>query len=116
MPVPPPMPAVTKTRSAPLMRLGDLLAAFLRRTAAHIGNRARAKTLGQLFADLNGGAGLAHGQRLTIGIDGDKFHALQARVHHAVDRVIACAAAADYLDRSKALLILDLKFKHSASP
>ena len=85
-------------------------------TAAHIRNRARAKTLSQFFTDLNGGAGLAHGQRLTIGVDGDKFHALQARVHHAVDRVIACTAAADYLDRSKALLILDLKFKHSASP
>ena len=99
-----------------LDRLSDLLTAFLRGTAAHIRNRARAKTLSQFFTDLNGGAGLAHGQRLTIGIDGDKFHTLQARVHHAVDCVIACAAAADYLDRSKALLILDLKFKHSASP
>ena len=99
-----------------LERLGDFLAALFRRAAAHVGHRARAQALGQLLADLDGRAGLAHGKGLPVCIDSDEFHALEARVHHAVDGVVAGAAAADHLDARKALLILDLKLKHSASP
>ena len=99
-----------------LERLGDLLSALLRGAAAHVGHGARAKALGQLFADLDGRAGLAHGKRLPVRIDGDELHALETCIHHAVDGVVAGPAAADYLDARKALLILDLKLKHSASP
>ena len=53
--------------------------------------------LGQLFADLDGRAGFAHGKGLTVCIDGDEFHALEACVHHTIDGIVAGAAAADYL-------------------
>ena len=105
-----------KNQIRALERLRNFLAAFFRRAAAHIRHCACAQALGQLFANLDGRAGLAHGKGLTVCIDGDEFHALEACVHHTVDGIVAGAAAADYLDARKALLILDLKLKHSASP
>ena len=97
-----------------LERAGDFLAAFLSGTAADIGHSARTQTLGQLLADLNLGTGLAQTQRLTIGINGDEIHAAQPGVHHAVDSIVAAAAAADYFNRSKALILLiHLEFQHN---
>ena len=53
-------------------------------------------------------------QRLTIGINGDEIHAAQPGVHHAVDSIVAAAAAADYFNRSKALILLiHLEFQHN---
>ncbi|CAN4034292.1 DUF2262 domain-containing protein, partial [Dysosmobacter welbionis] len=81
-----------------LQCLGDLAAALLRALAAHLGVGSGALTVGQLFADLDliGGAGYV--QRLLVGIDRHKVHALGAAADHAVDHIVAAAAHADDLD------------------
>ena len=81
-----------------LQSLRDLGAVLLGRLAAHLGVRARALSVGQLFADLDlkGGAGRAQG--LFIRVHGNKIHALGAGFHHAVDHVVAAAAYTDHLD------------------
>ena len=93
-------------------RRGNLFPALFRGTAAHLRNRAGAKALGQLFADLdlNLRSGLV--QCLLVGVDGDEFDAAKACVHHPVDRVVSAAAASDDLDGSKGVLFFVLEFDH----
>src|SRR4030095_371829 len=68
VPVPPPLPAVMKTMSAPLSvssdRLLDLLALRLGGLPAHLGVAAGAQTPGEVAADVELGVGVAHQQRL----------------------------------------------------
>ena len=80
-------------------------------SSADLGLCARAQALGQLFADLDLVFRLGLRERLAVGVDGDKFHAAQAVLHHAVDGVIACAAAADDLDARAGHNFL-FKFQH----
>ena len=98
VPVPPPSPAVTNTMSAPfsasLMSSRDSDAAS--RPTSGFG--ARAETLGRLVADVQLDVGVAHRERLRVGVGGDELHAAQARVDHAADRVGAAAADAHDLD------------------
>ena len=103
---------------AALDGVGDVLAILLSSLLAHVRVRARAQTLGQLFADLDLVGRLAERQRLAVGIDGNEFHALQAGIHHAVDRIGARAAHADDLDCCKVVVLIGVhfKFNHKASP
>ncbi len=45
--------------------------------------------------------GFGEHQRLSIGVDGDEFHALQAFVDHPVDGIAAAAAHAHDFDAGK---------------
>ncbi len=98
VPVPPPMPAVMKTMSAPssdfLMSLLDSSAA----DAAHFGVAARAQAARQVLAELQLIVGGGDVQHLDIGVHRDELDPGQAGVNHAVDGVGAAAAAADHFD------------------
>src|ERR1700722_8732738 len=45
--------------------------------------------------------GIAHEQRLRVGVHGDELDTLQAGLDHAVDRVDATTANAHHLDESE---------------
>ena len=104
VPVPPPSPAVTKTMSAPREDLLDLLGVVLGGLAAHLGVRAGTETAGQLTTDVELDVGVAHQQRLRVGVDRDEFDARETDLDHAVDGVHATAADADDLDDGQVVL------------
>ena len=104
VPVPPPSPAVMNTMSAPLMHLFDLVAVRLGGVAADLGIAARAEAAGEVAADVELDVGVAHQQRLRVGVDGDELDPLQPGVDHAVDGVDAAAADADHLDDREIVL------------
>src|SRR5690606_15373519 len=84
--------------------LGDLLAALFGGLAAHVGVAAGAEAPGQLAADGELDVGVAHDERLGVGVDGDELDALQAGVDHAVDGVDTATADADDLDHRQVVL------------
>ena len=98
VPVPPPSPAVMNTMSAPLsvslMSSRDSEAAL----EADLGIGARAQALGRLVPDVQLDVGVAHRERLRVGVGRDELHAAQPGVDHAADRVRPTAAHADDLD------------------
>ena len=79
-------------------RCGNLLLALFGCLAADLRVRTRALPLGQLFTDLDLGAGLRKVQRLHIRVDRNELHALHAAFDHAVNRVAAATAYADYFN------------------
>ena len=87
-----------------LEHLLDLVAVLLGRLAAHLGVGAGAETAGELAPDVELHVGVAHQQRLRVGVDRDELHALEAGVDHAVDGVAATAADADDLDDGQVVL------------
>ena len=76
----------------------QLLAALLGGVATHPRVGAGAEALGDRAADVDLDVGVAHRQRLRVGVDGDELHAADARVDHPVDGVGAAAADAHDLD------------------
>src|SRR5664280_2690281 len=87
VPVPPPSPAV-----------------LLGRLPADLGVGAGAQSSGQLTANIELDVGVAHQQRLGIGVDGDELDALEADFDHSVDGINASPADADHLDHSQVVL------------
>ena len=87
-----------------LEHLLDLLAVLLGRLAADLGVAAGAQATGQLAADVELHVGVAHQQRLGVGVDGDELDALEPGVDHAVHGVHAAAADADDLDDRQVVL------------
>ena len=81
--------------------LADLVPALLGRCAAHLRIRAGAQSPGDLAADVELDVGVAHEERLRVGVDGDELDALEPGVHHAVDGVGTAAADTDDLDHRK---------------
>ena len=81
-----------------LQRLLDLVARLGRGALADVRIGARAEALGQLVADVQLDVGVAHRERLRVGVAGDELDAAQAGVDHAIDRVRAAAADADDFD------------------
>ena len=81
-----------------LERLFDLDPVLLGRLAADLGIAARPEPPGELAADVELQIGVAHEQRLGVGVHGDELDALQAGLDHAVDGVHAAAADAHHLD------------------
>jgi hypothetical protein len=57
--------------------------------------------------------GVAHEQRLGVGVDRDELHAAQPGVHHAVDRVGAATAHADDFDDRQ---IVAARISHLPTP
>jgi hypothetical protein len=76
----------------------------LGRLPAHVGLRAGAEAARQLAADVELDVGVAHQQRLRIGVDRDELDALEAHLDHAVDGVDAATSDADHLDDGEVVL------------
>ena len=81
-----------------LQRLLQLVAALHAGGVADGRVGAGAQPARRLGADVDLHVGVAHQQRLRVGVDGDEFDAREARVDHAVDGIRAAAADADDLD------------------
>ncbi len=98
VPVPPPMPAVTKTMSAPemssLMRWTSSRAALRPRSGSAPAPRPRVTD----GADGELGRSRVRVQRLSVGVDDDELDPFEAEVDHRVDGVAAGAPNADHLD------------------
>ena len=112
VPVPPPSPAVTKTMSAPLS--ASLTSSRLSEAAPCpiSGFAPGAEPARELAADLKLDVGVAHLERLRVGVDRDELDALQACIDHAVDGVRAAAADAyDLDDREVATRVHVLAFR-----
>src|SRR6185437_13674436 len=84
-----------------LQRLLELVAALLGRGLANCRIGACAETAGLLVADVDFDVGVAHQQRLGVGVDSDELDPGQARVDHSVDRVRAAAADSDDFDHGE---------------
>ncbi|MCY1380513.1 hypothetical protein D9M69_683420 [compost metagenome] len=72
--------------------------------AAHVGVRARTEAAGELAADVELDVGVAHQQRLRVGVDGDELDTLEADLDHPVDGVDAATTDADDLDDGQVVL------------
>ena len=70
-----------------LEHLFDLVAVLLGGLAADLGIGPGAEAAGELAADVELHVGVAHQQRLRVGVDGDELDALQPGVDHPVDGV-----------------------------
>ena len=116
VPVPPPMPAVTKTMSAPLEMLGEPLDVFQRGALADLGVAAGAEAARELLAELQLHRREVRAQRLRVGVGGDELDAGQAGRDHRVDRVAAAAADADHLDPGPLDGLHQLAHHHTTSP
>ena len=92
-----------------LERLLDVVARLGGRAVADLRVGAGAEALGQVVADVELDVGVAHLQRLGVGVRGDELDAAQAGVDHAVDRVGAAAADADDLDDCEIAAALSMR-------
>jgi hypothetical protein len=61
-------------------------------------------TAGELAADVQLDVGVAHQQRLRVGVDRDELDALEPYLDHPVDGVDAAATDADDLDHGKVVV------------
>src|SRR5690606_15389762 len=86
-------------------RLLDLLRVVLRSAAADLGVGTSAQPARELAADIELDVGVAHEQRLGVGVDGDELDPAEPELDHAVDRVDAAAADADDLDDCEVVLV-----------
>src|ERR687898_300646 len=82
----------------------DLLAVLLRGLTTDLGVAAGSEAARQLTTDVELGVGVAHEQRLGVGVDGDELHALEAGVDHAVDGIDPAAPDPDHFDHGKVVL------------
>ena len=87
-----------------LEHLLDLLAVVLGGLPADLGGSARAEAAGQLAADVELDVGVAHEQRLRVGVDRDELHTAEPDLDHPVDGVDATTADADHLDDGEVVL------------
>ena len=90
----------------------DLVRVVLGGLAADLGVGAGAEAAGELPADVELDVGVAHQQRLRVGVDGDELDALEPDLDHPVDGVDAAAADADDLDDREVVL----RCRHGARP
>jgi hypothetical protein len=82
---------------------------------ADLGVAAGAEAAGELATDVELDVGVAHEQRLGVGVDGDELDALSAGVDHPVDGVDAAAADADDLDDGQVVLRVGTRLAPSTS-
>ena len=82
----------------------DLLGVVLGGTLADVGIGAGAETTGGVTTDVELDVGVAHQQRLRVGVDRDELDALEADLDHPVHGVDAAAADADDLDHGEIVL------------
>ena len=87
-----------------LEHLFDLGAVVFCGTTSDLRVGSGTKTPRQLTADVELDVGVAHQQRLRVGVDGDELHALEADFDHPVDGVDATAPDANNLDDGEVVL------------
>ncbi len=83
----------------------DLLRVVLGGAPSDLGVGAGAEAARQLPPDVELDVGVAHQQRLGVGVDGDELDAAQAELDHPVHRVDAAAADTDDLDHREVVLV-----------
>ena len=86
-------------------RLFDLFGVVFGGATADLGIGARAEAASELAADVELDVGVAHQQRLRVGVDRDELDPAQSEFDHAVDGVDAAAADADDLDHGEVVLV-----------
>jgi hypothetical protein len=82
----------------------DLLRVVLGGLLAHLGVGPGAQTARQFAADVQLDVGVAHQQRLRVGVDRDELDTLESDLDHPVDRVDAAAADAHDFDDGEVVL------------
>ena len=87
-----------------LEHLLDLVGVVLGRLGADLGVGAGAESAGELAADVELDVGVAHEQRLGIGVDRDELDTLESDLDHPVDGVDATATDTDDLDDGQVVL------------
>jgi hypothetical protein len=87
-----------------LEHLFDVLGVVLGRLVADIGVGAGTEAARELASDVELDVGVAHQERLRVGVDCDELDALEADLDHPVDRVDTSAADADDLDDREVVL------------
>ena len=87
-----------------LEHLLDLLGVVLGGLPPDVGVGAGAEAAGQLTADVELDVGVAHQQRLRVGVDRDELDALQPDLDHPVDGVDSTSADTDDLDDGQVVL------------
>ena len=101
VPVPPPLPAVMNTMSAPLRASSISTRCSSAAWRPISGSLPAPEAPGQLAADVELQIGVAHEQRLRVGVHGDELDTLETGLDHAVHGVDAAAANAHHLDDSE---------------
>src|SRR5581483_7847170 len=97
-------------------RLVQLLAVVLGRLASDGRVRARAKTLRDLVADADLVGGVAHEERLRVGVHRDELDAHELGADHPIDRVRSAAADADDLNEREILYIASAGHGSASTP
>ena len=87
-----------------LDHLFDLIAMCFGGGTAHFGVATGTQPTREVASDVEFHIGIAHEQRLRIGVDRDELDALQAGVDHPVDGIDAASAHANDLDHSEIVL------------
>ena len=85
-------------------QLLDVVLGVLGGLAPDLGVGARAEAAGGVASDVELDVGIAHQQRLRVGVDGDELDALEALLDHPVDGIDAAAADADHLDDGEVVM------------
>src|SRR5262249_25017927 len=81
-----------------LERFLDVVARLRRRALPDVRVGTGAEPLGELVADVQLDVGVAHRERLRVGVDRDELDSAQPCVDHAVDRIGSAAADSDDFD------------------
>jgi hypothetical protein len=116
VPVPPPMPAVTNTMSAPAQRLGDLRHALERRLAALLRVRPGPEPARDVPPELDHRRRHALLERLHVGVGDVELHALHLVRDHGVDGVSTGSAHPDHLDLRLILhRVVEFKVRHGST-
>ena len=104
VPVPPPLPAVMKTMSAPFSTssISSRWSSAAWRPIS--GSEPAPRPAGERATDVELHVGVRQQQRLRVGVDRDELDALQAGVDHPVDGVAPTAADTDDLDDREIVL------------
>ena len=87
-----------------LERVLDVLGVIFGRLPALVRVGAGAETAGELTADVELDVGIAHQQRLSVGVHRDELDPPKAGFDHPVDGIDAAAADADDLDDRQIVL------------
>ena len=100
VPVPPPLPAVMKTMSAPFSTSSISSMCSSAASAPDFRVAAGTEPACQRAPDVELDVGFAHQKRLRVGVDRHELDPLQAGVDHAVDGIDPGTPDADDLDHS----------------
>ncbi len=88
-----------------LERLFDIRPVLFGRLPAHLRVAARAQAAGQLAPDVQLEVGVAHQQRLGVGVGRDELDVAQARIDHAVHGVDPSATDTHHLDHCEVVAL-----------